>query len=58
VNAETKPRSYGVAPPQFRLPDATRLGPVSLLVSNLERAIEYHHHLGTNVWFTGPCSWC
>ena len=45
VNTETKPRPHGVAPPHFRLPDATALGPVHLLVSNLERSLEYYQHV-------------
>jgi catechol 2,3-dioxygenase len=34
-----------VAPPHFRLPDATALGPVHLLVSNLERSLEYYRRV-------------
>ena len=33
---------YGVAPGGFRLPEATRLGPVKLQVSNLARSVAYY----------------
>jgi catechol 2,3-dioxygenase len=33
---------YGVAPGGYRLPEATRLGPVKLQVSNLARSIAYY----------------
>lgn len=36
------PGSYGVAPPGYRLPDATRLGRVVLQVSNLERSLRFY----------------
>ena len=45
MNTETRPRPYGVVPPHFRLPDATALGPVHLLVSNLERSLEYYQRV-------------
>ena len=45
MNTETRPRSYGVAPPHFRLPDATAPGPVHLLVSNLDRSLEYYQRV-------------
>ena len=35
-------RTYGIPPPEFRLPDATHLGGVSLLVSDLPRSVEYY----------------
>lgn len=35
-------REYGVAPPGYRLPDATRLGRVTLQVSDLERSLAYY----------------
>lgn len=35
----------GVAPPGFRLPDATRLGPVRLQVSDLARSIDYYQRV-------------
>jgi len=38
-------RDYGVAPPGFRLPDATRVGGVHLLVSDLQRSMEYYEHV-------------
>lgn len=45
MNAETKPRPYGIAPPGFRLPDATTVGPVHLQVSDLVRSIEYYQRV-------------
>jgi catechol 2,3-dioxygenase len=35
-------RPYGIAPPGFRLPDATRIGAVHLQVADLERSIAYY----------------
>jgi catechol 2,3-dioxygenase len=35
-------RPYGIAPPGYRLPDATRLGRVRLQVSDLERSLAYY----------------
>jgi len=35
-------RPYGVRPPGFRLPDATRLGAVRLQVADLARSLEYY----------------
>ena len=35
-------RPYGIAPPGYRLPDATRLGRVRLQVSDLERSVAYY----------------
>jgi catechol 2,3-dioxygenase len=35
-------RPYGIAPPAYRLPDATHLGRVRLQVSDLERSIAYY----------------
>ena len=37
-----KPGSYGLAPPGFRLPAATRLGPVRLQIADLERSLAYY----------------
>lgn len=43
-------RSYGIAPPGFRLPDATHLGAVHLQVADLGRSIDYYAGvLGTRV---------
>ena len=39
------PGSYGQAPVGARLPDATRLGPVRLLVADLQRSREYYEHV-------------
>jgi catechol 2,3-dioxygenase len=35
-------RTYGIAPPGFRLPDATHVGTVRLQVSDLDRSLEYY----------------
>ena len=35
-------RPYGIAPPGFRLPDATRVGAVHLQIGNLQRSIDYY----------------
>jgi catechol 2,3-dioxygenase len=35
-------RPYGIAPPGYRLPDATRLGRVRLQISDLERSLAYY----------------
>ena len=36
------PGSYGLEPGGFRLPDETRLGPVTLRVADLERSLDYY----------------
>ena len=36
------PGSYGLAPSGFRLPEETRLGPVTLQVADLERSLDYY----------------
>ena len=36
------PGSYGEAPPGFRLPDATRLGPVRLQIADLGRSLSFY----------------
>lgn len=36
---------YGVAPGGYRLPEATRLGPVKLQVSNLARSVAYYENV-------------
>ena len=38
----TRGYPYGIAPPGYRLPDATRLGRVRLQVADLERSIAYY----------------
>lgn len=35
-------RDYGVAPPRYRLPDATRIGRIRLQVNDLDRSIPYY----------------
>jgi catechol 2,3-dioxygenase len=37
--------SYGIAPPAFRLPDATHLGAVRLQVSDLRRSMDYYEEV-------------
>jgi len=39
------PGSYGERPQGYRLPDATRLGPVRLQVSSLERSLAYYEQI-------------
>jgi catechol 2,3-dioxygenase len=47
---ESSQRPYGIAPPGYRLPDATRLGRVRLQISDLERSIaDYRDLLGFRV---------
>jgi catechol 2,3-dioxygenase len=41
-NEPALPGSYGQAPNGYRLPDATRLGPVRLQVSNLDRSLAFY----------------
>jgi len=36
------PLAFGLQPPAYRLPDATRLGRVRLQVTNLERSLEFY----------------
>jgi catechol 2,3-dioxygenase len=43
--SERSQRPYGIAPPGYRLPDATRLGRVRLQISDLERSIAYYRDL-------------
>jgi catechol 2,3-dioxygenase len=46
ANAEPAlPGSYGQAPAGFRLPEATRLGPVRLQVANLARSVAYYQEV-------------
>src|SRR6186713_2981537 len=37
--------SYGLAPPNYRLPDAAHIGPVHLQVSDLARSIAYYENV-------------
>ena len=39
------PREYGIAPPGYRLPAATRLGPVRLQVADLARSLAYYERV-------------
>lgn len=41
-NVEPAPSAYGIAPPGFRLPDATHVGRVRLQVADLDRSIAYY----------------
>ena len=36
---------YGIAPPGYRLPDATRLGAVRLQVADLGRSLDYYRRV-------------
>jgi catechol 2,3-dioxygenase len=48
---------YGIAPPGYRLPGATTLGPVTLQVSDLPRSIDYYERvLGLRVLRGSPGS--
>ncbi|HXE81102.1 MAG TPA: VOC family protein [Vicinamibacterales bacterium] len=38
-------RAYGIAPPGWRLPDASRVGGVCLLVSDLPRSLDYYQQV-------------
>jgi catechol 2,3-dioxygenase len=40
--SEANERPYGIAPPGYRLPDATRVGRVRLQISDLERSLAYY----------------
>jgi catechol 2,3-dioxygenase len=42
THTEHESRPYGIAPPGFRLPDATHLGRVRLQVADLDRSIAYY----------------
>ena len=42
TQTEQESRPYGIAPPGFRLPDATHLGRVRLQVADLDRSIAYY----------------
>src|SRR4249920_3724264 len=37
--------NYGIAPPAYRLPDATRVGRVRLQVADLQRSIDYYERV-------------
>lgn len=45
MNTEINARPYGVAPPEFTLPETTTLGPVHLQVSDLSRSLEYYRRI-------------
>ena len=50
---------YGIAPPSYRLPDATHVGAVRLQVADLSRSIDYYTDvIGLRVTQTaGPRAW-
>src|SRR5678809_430769 len=39
------PGSYGEAPSAYRLPEATRLGPVRLQIADLARSLDYYEQV-------------
>ncbi len=41
----TETRTYGIAPPGYRLPGATRVGTVRLQVADLARSVAYYQHV-------------
>ncbi|HEX3158028.1 MAG TPA: VOC family protein, partial [Gemmatimonadaceae bacterium] len=43
--APATPGSYGEAPSGYRLPDATRLGPVHLQVADLARSLDFYERV-------------
>jgi catechol 2,3-dioxygenase len=45
LNSANKTRPFGVVPPGFQLPDATRLGTVHLQVSDLPRSVDYYQRV-------------
>jgi catechol 2,3-dioxygenase len=50
-HSEDPRRTYGIAPPSFRLPDATHVGGVRLKVSDLPRSIAFYERvLGFRVY--------
>jgi len=40
-----QPLEYGIAPPGFRLPKETRLGHVTLQISDLARSVPYYERV-------------
>ena len=50
TQARQRERPYGIAPPGFQLPDATRVGAVHLEIDNLQGSIDYYRDvLGLHV---------
>jgi catechol 2,3-dioxygenase len=50
TSTSLRPRDYGIAPPKFRLPEATHVGSVTLEISNLDRSLAYYRDvLGLHV---------
>ena len=43
--SDVRERSYGIAPPAFRLPDETHIGGVRLQVSDLMRSVAYYEQV-------------
>jgi catechol 2,3-dioxygenase len=50
-NHRASERPYGVVPPGYRLPEATRVGAVHLQVSDLDRSVAYYERVtGLRTW--------
>jgi catechol 2,3-dioxygenase len=45
VERRSSPRDYGLAPPEYRLPDATHVGRVRLQIADLERSSSYYRNV-------------
>ncbi|MGH7616623.1 MAG: VOC family protein [Gemmatimonadaceae bacterium] len=45
ASSSTPSLTYGIAPPAYRLPEATRLGRVRLQVADLDRSIAYYENV-------------
>ena len=45
MSASVHPQTYGIAPPGYRLPAATRLGVVRLQVADLARSLEWYRRV-------------
>jgi catechol 2,3-dioxygenase len=45
MEATTMAPTYGIAPPGYRLPAATRLGKVVLQIADLDRSVEYYRRV-------------
>jgi catechol 2,3-dioxygenase len=45
MSASVRPHAYGIAPPGYRLPSATRLGAVRLQVADLARSLEWYRRV-------------
>ena len=45
TSPQVRTLEYGIAPPAYRLPDATRLGRVRLQVGDLDRSVSYYENV-------------